>query len=359
MRGDAGGPWLAWAAGAWQLFGVHEGSRGPAAVEGRNDVVTGSWATGLLGPVDGYTSALAWVRSTAGLPVVAAGRLVRDPTSGDAWLVDESGYRRWIPDGATFECLEANGHSVINLAGINIDTIPDRVGVHATCGGGDVLLFDHAGEGQDIEALTAALTDAGYDVTASANLPADLGAFDQVWALTESDGLRSDVLDSLAGHVRSGGSLYINSEHGGCCPEANESVQQLINEVVVGGGVELPWGCAEPCVSGATNPFNPTAIGGIATRPNANVSLQTAASGRYLGVHGDNVLMRSSSGEVTGAVWAEASIVGGSGRLVVVADSNWTDLALLEAFGNQSALENIAAFLAGWRQVSSLDRLIR
>jgi hypothetical protein len=45
------------------------------------------------------------------------GHVVRDPVQGDSYTIDSSFVRHWIPDGGTYQCLVANGMSVVNSFG--------------------------------------------------------------------------------------------------------------------------------------------------------------------------------------------------------------------------------------------------
>jgi hypothetical protein len=44
------------------------------------------------------------------------GRIIRDPATGDAWLIDSTGYRRHIFDRGSYLCLTARGADVVNQA---------------------------------------------------------------------------------------------------------------------------------------------------------------------------------------------------------------------------------------------------
>jgi hypothetical protein len=138
MGGDSGGPWLRWESGSWQLIGVLHGCE-PFGCKYENPPGTEALATSVLAdpPGDNWTSVREWIRTYAGIPDVPAGTIVRDDPTGNSWLVGDDGYRRWIPDGAVYTCLVDMGHPVSEYVTkqILIDTIPDRVGTHATCGG--------------------------------------------------------------------------------------------------------------------------------------------------------------------------------------------------------------------------------
>ena len=129
MEGDSGGPWLRWHAGAWQLIGVQDTVGGLA----RSDPGDPARATSPFAQTPSEQSMLNWIRMIAAIPNYAVGTIIRNPRTGASWLVGSDHYRRWIATGATFVCLTSQGHRVINAEQITIDTVPDRVGVRASC----------------------------------------------------------------------------------------------------------------------------------------------------------------------------------------------------------------------------------
>jgi hypothetical protein len=129
MQGDSGGSWLRWVDGAWQLIGVNDVVRGIT----RESPGDPAGATSPLVHLPGGQTMLGWVRDTAALPNPPVGTIVRNLHTGASWLVGSDHYRRWISTGAVYQCLAGQGHRVFNADQIAIDSIPDRVGVHATC----------------------------------------------------------------------------------------------------------------------------------------------------------------------------------------------------------------------------------
>jgi hypothetical protein len=78
-------------------------------------------------------SHLSWIRSTAGLPVVSANTIIRDPNTGTSWLVEADGFRHWIPTGGDYLCFEAQGDSVDSLSTFSAESIPQDYTSNATC----------------------------------------------------------------------------------------------------------------------------------------------------------------------------------------------------------------------------------
>jgi hypothetical protein len=119
-KGDSGGPLLWWVNGYWQQVG--DFSIYP-------DVQGVHWQ-GYWSEADATTRA--WIASHVTGPI-AYNTIVRDKDSGAAWLYRTDGYRHWIPDGTTYNCLLNGGAPVANWTLRRVETIPDKVGSWATC----------------------------------------------------------------------------------------------------------------------------------------------------------------------------------------------------------------------------------
>jgi hypothetical protein len=328
--GDSGGPWV-----------VYESDR-PIQIAVNSSGLGATWS--LASPP--VSTILNWIRTTASLPTPVEGEIWRNTATDEAFLIGGDGFRRSIPTGGDFECFVALGAEVRNMSGFLIETAPLNTGL-ATCGDGgsnDVVLYAFEEEGGDSAAVAAILTEAGYDVETVTTLPDDLSSVGQLWVFTTHHGLGSEIEDRLVEYVEGGGSLYINSEWA-CCPDANRSVEAILTHVVAGGPFQVVSDCASPCSSGAQNVFNPAAVGGIGNSPFSDVSLYTSAAGWYAPIENDNILMTASSGLTTGVVWDSNELVGGAGRVVAIADSNWTDQSPA-TLNNVFAMQNIAKFLS-------------
>lgn len=134
QHGDSGSAALVWQSGAWQIQAVADTvaynplSTRPAPRIGATSVLSSGGGS--------YATIRNWVWSVTGIPQMAAGTIVRNSANGNSWLVQPDGYRNWIHDGGTYQCLIAQGHPVMNLLQITIDAVPDRVGAWASaiCG---------------------------------------------------------------------------------------------------------------------------------------------------------------------------------------------------------------------------------
>lgn len=119
--GDSGAAWVGWVDGNWVQLAILKGQpRGTLQVGGPS----------VAAPV-----LRKWILANTGGRILnpAVGSIVRDSTSGGAWRIDSTGFRRWIPDGRTYNCLIGQGVQVSNHAAARIATVPDRNGVHQSC----------------------------------------------------------------------------------------------------------------------------------------------------------------------------------------------------------------------------------
>lgn len=119
-QGDSGGPLLWWTSGAWQLLGDFSVYYKTT----NNKPGQGYWSS-----ADSATRS--WVQATIGQNA-SVGMIVRDEASGTAWEYQADGYRHWIPDGATYNCLAAT-RAIWSRPLRTVEAIPDKKGSPATC----------------------------------------------------------------------------------------------------------------------------------------------------------------------------------------------------------------------------------
>ena len=196
-----------------------------------------------------------------------------------------------------------------------------------------VLIF---GDRNERTALEADLTNLGFNVLDNVvTLPDDLTIYGTIWHVGAFSALTTDERTRLVAFVDSGRGLHLTGERP-CCDNLNDSLELLVNALVIGGGVEVGrFGD----ISGSY-PFNPDALGSITSSPNALASWSPSASGGMGGVEGDNVLVSGAGGVPVGAVWDCGDMVGSAGRITLLMDVNW----YLNA-GRQPIIENIHTFL--------------
>jgi hypothetical protein len=190
--------------------------------------------------------------------------------------------------------------------------------------------------------LAQVLTGAGYSVTQSAALPADLTSFGQVWWVGATPPTAGEQTQ-LINFAQSGKGVYLTGENSGCCGALNTADQSMVNAMVAGGGITVggACGCSPPF------PVNSSVVGGVATDPFTVTSWQPSAPGAMGNVPASSVFSYSqpNPSEVVAAVWDRASVVG-NGRLVVFMDVNWPEVAYRAANWSDVA-QNVAFFLSG------------
>ena len=187
--------------------------------------------------------------------------------------------------------------------------------------------------------LAANLTALGDTVTVVTILPLDLTPFDKVWHVGALVPLTPAERARLAAFLASGKGVHLTGERP-CCEALNNSLELLVNSVVVAGGINV--GDQGDILPGPY-PFNPTAVGGITTTPNALTSwcpISPGGIGGVNGVSGPNVLVSRFDGVPVGAAWDSTDLVGGTGRLTLLMDVNW----FTQACG-PPIIENIENFL--------------
>jgi hypothetical protein len=195
--------------------------------------------------------------------------------------------------------------------------------------------------------LAQALTAAGYSVTESATLPADLSSFGQVWWV-DANPMTSAEQNQLINFEETGRGVYLTGERP-CCETLNAADQTIVNSVVSGGGVTV-GGQGDVCGCNSPLPVNPTVVGNLATQPHTVTSWQPSAPGGMAGVPAASVFSYYQPGDITtrqvvAAAWDRPSTVG-NGRLVVFMDINWPEVGSRAANWSDVA-ENVAFFLSG------------
>ena len=195
-------------------------------------------------------------------------------------------------------------------------------------------------------ALTAELTALGHTVTNVASLGGlgGLGAYDTLWHVGAFAALTGGEQASLAAYLASDGGLHLTGERP-CCEGLNDSIENLLNNVVSGGGITV-GGLGD--ISGPYA-FNPNAIGSVTSNPNNVSTWVPSAPGGLAGLGGlgspSNILATGAGNTAVGAIFGASDMVSGNGRVTLLMDVNW--LANLGAGDNRAAVDNLQVYLAG------------
>jgi hypothetical protein len=115
--GDSGSPVVAMARGGLVQVGIHSGPGGTATPKHGASVL-------------GY---LEWIRTRTSLPEFRPNTIVRDRTTGASWWIAPDGFRRWIPNGATYNCLVRSGTPVRQVTRYEALSAPEDYTARATC----------------------------------------------------------------------------------------------------------------------------------------------------------------------------------------------------------------------------------
>lgn len=180
-----------------------------------------------------------------------------------------------------------------------------------------ILVFGDRGPGST---LSADLASFGRTVAMNVTtLPADLSSFGTIWHVSAFTALTAAEQTRLADFLALGRGLHLTGERP-CCETLNASLQTLVRSVVVGGSSIQVGGLGD---IGGPYDFNSSARGGITTAPNALTTWNPNGPGGISGISGANVLVTGAGGVAVGAVWDSGDLVGGSGRLTLLMDSDW------------------------------------
>jgi hypothetical protein len=249
---------------------------------------------------------------------------------------------------------QVNGQTTINTqSGENVNAQTSCSGSDCTVSGTDLnILIAGTGDFSDPtptepnDNLTQALTAAGYSVTETATLPADLSSFGQVWWV-DATPMTTAEQNQLINFEETGRGVYLTGERP-CCEDLNAADQTIVNSVVSGGGITV-GGQGDVCTCNSPLPVNPTVVGNLATQPHTVTSWQPNAPGGMAGVPASSVFSYYQPDEFTtqvvAAAWDRPSTVG-QGRVVVFMDINWPEVASRAANWSDVA-ENVAFFLSG------------
>lgn len=134
LTGDSGSAALVLESGAWQVQGVAgilDGSNVPTSPDSSAGRVG---ATSVLapGPTPLPSTMGDWIRTITSMPAFAPDTILVDRRTGNRWLTRADGYRSSL-SVRDLGCFLARRLPIRVLNRIEIDTVPERVGVSVTC----------------------------------------------------------------------------------------------------------------------------------------------------------------------------------------------------------------------------------
>jgi len=236
-----------------------------------------------------------------------------------------------------------NVNSTVNCTGSDCTATPPGSPNVLIAGTGD------NGSTEPNDNLTQALTSAGYTVTESPTLPADLSGFGQVWWV-DTNPPTVEEQNQLVAFEQSGRGVFLTGEwsngDGGFAP-LDAADESMVNSIVTTGEVTLG---GEGCCDGTPIAYavNPGVVGNLATQPNTVTSWTPTFPGLISGMPDSSVFASyqpdESTTQVAAAAWDRPDTVG-NGRLVVFMDINWAE-AFWRAPNWSDVAVNVAFFLS-------------
>jgi len=251
----------------------------------------------------------------------------------------------------------AHGVKKLHPAGVHRAVISASPRATAEAGktAGRTLIFgggDEAGAGLGInptESLTNLedmLTNAGYSVDVSAQLPKSLTKYKAIWFInTQALTLSEEV--ELESFVEAGHGLYLTGVPDGCCTGMDSSDSSVLNALVSGGGIQA-GGQGEADNPSASNSVMPDAIDAAAQNPTGLTGWTPAGPGGMAGVAAPNVLTSTTFEGVskpTGAVWDGSSLKDRRGRLAILMNVNWLESEFWDQVTATQMVVNLERFL--------------
>jgi hypothetical protein len=175
-----------------------------------------------------------------------------------------------------------------------------------------VLVFGNSDNGYERDNLGESLRQLGATVEVSAELPAVLGSYNEIWNADAYVDLNPEAEARLVAFVEAGGGLYLTGERP-CCEPLNDSVERIVNRLVIGphvsvgdmGDVDGPF------------TFNPEATDDVTRVPHVLVDFVPSSPGGLQGIGGvsDRNVLASSETIAVGGVWGDADMVTDGYRL--------------------------------------------
>jgi len=210
----------------------------------------------------------------------------------------------------------------------------------------DALVVSRANDPGEGPGLTYGLRALGYTVVESTEVPSDLSAYSSVWSTVAYQGLTAGEEEALENYVTEDGRLYLTGVEQECCQAINQSDQRIARAVLNNQAVEV--GGFD--TYGEWAKVNPAAKDGVTQRPHRLDWFLGFWAGGLRGIDelGDNHALGFDQGTPTGAVFDEADMKNGMGRLIIYMENRW----LLPGFSQSGRtneqlemIENLEDFL--------------
>ena len=181
-----------------------------------------------------------------------------------------------------------------------------------------------------------------YTRTTGANSPpANIADYPLVFASITASFGSVNVTANMINYVNGGGTLVLMGERPVLNTTYDAALTPILNGLVSGGGIS-------PVTGGSSNDNNTTTInasvlGNLDTDPNVITTFNFVQGNQWNGISGNNVWATGNMGGAAAAVWDSSDLVGGQGKVILIADQSW-----LGAFPTSNAnaiLNNIVRYM--------------
>jgi hypothetical protein len=178
---------------------------------------------------------------------------------------------------------------------------------------------------EPITDLQNILTQAGFGVDVSANLPGNLNQYDAIWSVDDNP-LTSTEQSELEAFVDAGHGVYLTGDHPATVsPDASDT--SVIDALVAGGAVTA-GGQGDADAPASPNAVNASLPDELSIVPNQLTAWTPRQPGGMSGVDASNIVSSTAFTGVatpTGAAWDGSDMAGGHGRLAILMDINWLE----------------------------------
>jgi hypothetical protein len=221
-------------------------------------------------------------------------------------------------------------------------------------GTANVLIFGD--EVAKINALRTRLTDLGHVATVRTgfDLPptiSELSQFQTVWHLGRAVPVSTAQQTLLREYLSIGGAIHLTGEGSGSSA-LNGSLTAFVRSVVENGsGITIGFPISVPGqFNSSYYAVHENALGNVANSPNTIRTLEMLGVGGITGVPltSPNTLVIGGSAldKVVGAIWGSGDLVSGSGKLSLIADSDWMS-RLTATNDNLELIQNLQEHMIG------------
>ncbi|MDP1857094.1 MAG: hypothetical protein Q8K82_00405 [Gemmatimonadaceae bacterium] len=182
------------------------------------------------------------------------------------------------------------------------------------------LVFGHSDNGFERLNTAATLRDLGIETDEQVDLPTDISGYSAIWYIGAYAGIPVNEQTALIDYVNAGGGLYLTGERP-CCENLNTTVQNVLRGTLKDQDVQV-GGIGD--INGPFT-FNTDVTDFVAQVPNLLVDFVPHSPGGMEGIGDVNSrnVFASNGAIAVGAIWPEADMKDGKGRIALLMDIDW------------------------------------